>query len=45
MMNLVDITIKNYVIVNDELIEIRPEIIALSRDLGNLSDVLKNKFI
>ena len=45
MMNLVDITIKNYVIVNDELIEIRPEIIALSRNLDNLSGVLKNKFI
>lgn len=37
MMNLNEINITNYVIVDNELIEIEPEIISLSKSLGKLS--------
>jgi len=36
MMNLSNVTINNYVVVNNELIEISPEIIALSKNLSKL---------
>lgn len=36
MMNLENINIKNYVVVNDELIEISPELILLSKKLSEL---------
>ena len=38
MMNLDEIKIKNYVIVNDELKEIKPEIISLSKNLSKLQE-------
>lgn len=38
MMNLENINIKNYVIVNDELIEISPELILLSKKLSELKE-------
>lgn len=38
MMNLENINIKNYVVVNDELIEISPELILLSKKLSELKD-------
>ena len=37
MMNLDNIDITNYVVVENELIKIRPEIIALSKHLSNLN--------
>ena len=40
MMNLNDVNITNYVVVNNELIEIKREIISLSKNLSEL----KNKF-
>ena len=40
MMNLNDVNITNYVVVNNELIEIKSEIISLSKNLSEL----KNKF-
>ena len=42
MMNLENIEIENYVIVNNELIKISPQIITLSKNLKELSD-LKNR--
>ena len=36
MMNLENINIKNYVVVNDELIEISPKLILLSKKLSDL---------
>ena len=36
MMNLENINIKNYVVVNDELIEISPKLILLSKNLSEL---------
>ncbi|MFT4445175.1 hypothetical protein [Parvimonas sp. G1967] len=36
MMNLENINIKNYVVVNDELIEVSPELILLSKKLSEL---------
>ena len=38
MMNLENINIKNYVVVNDELIEVSPELILLSKKLSELKD-------
>ena len=38
MMNLDEIKIKNYVIVNDELKEIKPETISLSKNLSKLQE-------
>lgn len=38
MMNLENINIKNYVVVNDELIEISPELILLSKKLSELKE-------
>lgn len=37
MMNLENINIKNYVVVNDELIEVSPELILLSKKLSELN--------
>jgi len=37
MMNLENINIKNYVVVNDELIEVSPELILLSKNLSELN--------
>ena len=37
MMKLDNITITNYVVVNDELVEITPEVISLSKNLSELS--------
>jgi hypothetical protein len=42
MMNLENIEIENYVIVNNELIKISPQIITLSKNLKELSN-LKNR--
>lgn len=36
MMNLENINIKNYVVINDELIEISPKLILLSKNLSEL---------
>lgn len=36
MMNLENINIKNYVVVNDELIEVSPKLILLSKKLSEL---------
>lgn len=38
MMNLENIDIKNYVVVNDELIEVSPELILLSKKLSELKE-------
>lgn len=38
MMNLENVNIKNYVVVNDELIEISPELILLSKKLSELKE-------
>ena len=38
MMNLENINIKNYVVVNDELIEVSPELILLSKKLSELKE-------
>ena len=38
MMNLENINIKNYVVVNDELIEVSPKLILLSKKLSELKD-------
>ena len=42
MMNLPNIEIENYVVVNNELIKISPEVISLSKNLKELTN-LKNK--
>ena len=42
MMNLFNIEIENYVVVNNELIKISPEVISLSKNLKELTN-LKNK--
>ena len=42
MMNLSNIEIENYVVVNNELIKISPEVISLSKNLKELTN-LKNK--
>ncbi len=42
MMNIENIDIKNYVVVNNELEEITPEIISLSKNLGKLKNVINN---
>ena len=42
MMNLENIDIKNYVVVNDELIEVSPELILLSKKLSELKEKVKN---
>ncbi|WP_036730330.1 hypothetical protein [Peptoniphilus mikwangii] len=41
MMNLENINIKNYVVVNDELIEVSPELILLSKKLSELKEKVK----
>ena len=38
MMNLENINIKNYVVVNDELIEVSPKLILLSKKLAELKE-------
>lgn len=38
MMNLENVNIKNYVVVNDELIEVSPELILLSKKLSELKE-------
>ena len=38
MMNLENINIKNYVVVNDELLEVSPKLILLSKKLSELKD-------
>ncbi len=42
MMNLSNIEIENYIVVNNELIKISPEVISLSKNLKELTN-LKNK--
>ena len=42
MMKLDNITITNYVVVNDELVEITPEVISLSKNLSELSKGASN---
>ncbi len=42
MMNIENIDIKNYVVVNNELEEITPEIISLSKNLSKLKYVINN---
>lgn len=42
MMNLSDLEIENYVVVNNELVKISPEVISLSKNLKELTN-LKNK--
>lgn len=39
MMNLENINITNYVVVDNELIEIKPETISLSKNLSNLNKI------
>lgn len=39
MMNMDSVIIENYVVVNDELKEIKPEIISLSKNLNKLSEI------
>ena len=39
MMNLSNIGIENYVVVDNELIKISPEIISLSKNLSQLSNI------
>lgn len=41
MMNLENINITNYIVVDNELIEIKPEVISLSKNLYELSNVGK----
>ena len=41
MMNLNDIAIENYIVVNNELIEVSPDVISLSKNLNNLSKIEK----
>ena len=41
MMNLENINIRNYVVVNDELIEVSPELILLSKKLSELKEKVK----
>ena len=43
MMNLENINIKNYVVVNDELIEASPELILLSKKLSELKKKVKTR--
>ncbi len=43
MMNLENINIKNYVVVNDELIEVSPELILLSKKLSELKKKVKTR--
>lgn len=43
MMNLDDIKITNYVVVNDELVEINPKVISLSKNLSELSKLEGDK--
>ena len=43
MMNLENINIKNYVVVNDELIEVSPELILLSKKLSELKEKVKTR--
>ena len=45
MMDLLDVTIENYVVVDNELIKINPEIISLSKNLKKLSDVFTKNSI
>ena len=42
-MNLENINIKNYVVVNDELIEVSPELILLSKKLSELKKKVKTR--
>lgn len=42
MMNLDKIQIENYVVVNNELKQIEPEIISLSKNLNKLKEIIKN---
>lgn len=44
MMDLSDVEIENYVVVNDELIKIDKETISLSKNLKELVDIRKNDF-
>ena len=43
MMNLDEIQIENYVVVNNELKQIEPEIISLSKNLNKLKEIINNK--
>ena len=40
MMNLENVIIENYVVVDDELIKIEPEVVALSKNLKKLKDTI-----
>ena len=40
MMNLENINIKNYVVVNDELLEVSPKLILLSKKLSELKEIV-----
>jgi hypothetical protein len=42
MMNIENIDIKNYVVINNELEEITPEIISLSKNLSKLKHIINN---
>jgi len=42
MMNLDKIQIENYVVVNNELKQIEPEIISLSKNLNKLKEIINN---
>ena len=43
MMNLDKIQIENYVVVNNELKQIEPEIISLSKNLDKLTELINNR--
>ena len=43
MMNIENIKIENYVVVNNELKQIEPEIISLSKNLDKLKEIINNK--
>ena len=44
MMDLSNIEIENYVVVNNELIKIQPEVISLSKNLKGLAELKNNKY-
>lgn len=42
MMNLKDINITNYVIIDNELVEINSDVISMSKSLGKLKNIMNN---
>ena len=44
MMPLLDVTIENYVVVDNELVRIEPSVILMSKNLGKLARILGKKY-